>query len=140
MKSEIIRKIQLILEKQHNIVFAYVFGSLAQGKYNKLSDVDIAIYIKDNNLNFTEYLNLKRKLMDVTSREIDLVILNNAAPIVKNEVFKYGVQLFSRNEELESNFKVHSIFENQDMKKYRDLSFQRMIERTKREVNSYGEN
>ena len=39
---------------------------------------------------------------------------------------------------MESNFKVKTLFEYNDMKPYLDLSYRKMIERIKREVNTDG--
>lgn len=45
---EIIPKIKKALEKHKDIVFAYVFGSLAKGRITLLSDIDIAVYLEDS--------------------------------------------------------------------------------------------
>ncbi len=139
MKKELINKIKKYLENIDFVIFAYIFGSAANNKENKYSDVDLAFYIADGEIDTNEYLDLKRELTDIVSRDVDIVILNDASPLVKKEVFSSGIKLFSKDEELESNFIVHTYFEYEDMKKYYDMSFKAMVEEVKDEVNKYGE-
>ncbi|MDW7668788.1 MAG: nucleotidyltransferase domain-containing protein [Bacillota bacterium] len=138
MNQEMISKIKEYLKGKDYIIFAYIFGSAVNSKETKYSDVDLAVYTTKSEIETTEYLGMKRELMDMTSKEIDIVILNNASPLVKKEVFNTGVKLFSKDEEVESNFIVHTYFEYEDMKKYYDMSFKAMVEEVKDEVNKYG--
>jgi len=44
---EINTKIEDYLKKDSNIEFGYIFGSFADGTFNERSDIDIALYLKD---------------------------------------------------------------------------------------------
>lgn len=68
-----------VLTKEENVLFAYLFGGLARGDATPLSDVDIAVYLK-NIQNLANYkLSLFSKLADaLDTSELDLVILNIA--------------------------------------------------------------
>lgn len=81
-----IQRLRDFFASRDEFLFVWLFGSMATGKYNRYSDVDIAVYVKDEKLvrNIDWYLDLKVKLMDITKREVDLVILNIAKPIVKH--------------------------------------------------------
>jgi len=46
------------LNKQTHVKFAYLFGSVAEGKEGKLSDVDIAVFL-DESLSKPERFNLQ---------------------------------------------------------------------------------
>jgi len=134
---------RLLFKKLHDklisvekIVFAYIFGSFV--KSEKYNDIDIAIYLSDGEIGTLDYLNFKRELMDIVSVEVDIVILNNANPLIKQQVFKHGVQIFSKDRDLESKFIVHSLFEYEDMKKYYNLSYSSMINQIRKEVGSNG--
>jgi len=72
--------------------------------------------------------------MKKTEKEIDLVLLNSADPLIKFMIIQEGVLLFSRLKEQESAFKVKVLFEYDDIKKYLDLSYNTMIDRLKKEV------
>jgi hypothetical protein len=60
-----------------NLVFAYLFGGMVKDRPSPLSDVDIAVYVKD--IKKLDYLEMFGKIADILGTdEIDLVILNNA--------------------------------------------------------------
>ena len=120
-----------------NIVFAYIFGSYVRKQLRSDSDIDIAIYL-DKKMDLDTYLDLKMKLTDACKREVDLIILNEATPLLKHQIYLYNRLLFTRDKSMESKFKVKTLFEYNDMKPYLDLSYRKMIERIKREVNTDG--
>lgn len=138
MDNVLLDKLTKLLKGNKKIIIAYIFGSFVKENETKDSDIDLAIYISEGELDTLEYLNLKRKLMDASSRQIDIVILNNANPLIKQEIFRDGEKLFSKDYKLESNLIVHSLFEYEDMKKYYDLSYESMIIRIRKEVEMDG--
>lgn len=72
---------QDILLADDNVVFAFLFGSRAAGGAKPLSDVDIAVYVRDNGAAAEYKLDLFDRLSKVLgTSEIDLVVLN-AAPV-----------------------------------------------------------
>lgn len=69
-----------VLERDKNVVFAYLFGGLAKGRVMPLSDVDVAVYLNSME-NLPQYkLELFDMLTDALgTSEVDLVVLNKAA-------------------------------------------------------------
>jgi predicted nucleotidyltransferase len=64
-------------KKDPNILFAYLFGGLAREKFNPWSDVDLALYLKDEKK--LDYLATLGEIAEVLgTEEIDLIILNTA--------------------------------------------------------------
>lgn len=122
-----------ILTQYEKIAFAYIFGSCAKGELKNTSDIDFAIYLYGH-LDADKYLDLKMKLTEAGKREVDLVILNTASPLLKFEIYKNHKLIFTRDRLLESNYKIRVLFEFNDMKKYLDLSYKKLIERLKKEV------
>jgi predicted nucleotidyltransferase len=60
-----------------NILFAYLFGGLARGRFSPLSDVDLALFLKKEKK--TDYLETFGDITEILGTgEIDLVILNKA--------------------------------------------------------------
>ena len=60
-----------------NVIFAYLFGGLLKDRQSPLSDVDIAVYIK--NIKNPDYLDLFDKTTNVLGTdEVDLVVLNTS--------------------------------------------------------------
>lgn len=74
------QKIDLLIDlfmEDSNIIFAYLFGGLIRDKGKPLSDVDLAVYVK--NVKRLNYLSLFGKISQILcTDEIDLVVLNSA--------------------------------------------------------------
>ncbi len=65
------------LSDDPNIVFAYLFGGLLKVRQHPLSDIDIAVYIKD--MKKWSYIDLFGKITDILGTdEVDLVVLNTS--------------------------------------------------------------
>ena len=81
----------LILEKDKRVKFAYLFGSRARGQAGPLSDTDVAVYL-DRRIKHGDYrLKLMEKLAKIIkSDNLDLVVLNQAPPLLRHEIIKYG--------------------------------------------------
>ena len=60
-----------------NVIFAYLFGGLLKDRQSPLSDVDIAVYIK--NIKNLDYFDLFDKTTNVLGTdEVDIVVLNTS--------------------------------------------------------------
>ena len=69
--------LQNFFKKDSNIVFAYLFGGLLKKRRSPLSDIDIAIYVKDTQK--LDYLELFSRISNLLNTdEVDLIILNTA--------------------------------------------------------------
>ncbi|MEW6215547.1 MAG: nucleotidyltransferase domain-containing protein [Nitrospirota bacterium] len=79
-----------------NIVFAYLFGGLLKDKPNPLSDVDVAVYVK--NTKKLNYLELFSNIANVLGTdEIDLVILNTAPLSLTRRILQNRKVLIDKN-------------------------------------------
>ena len=66
-----------LLNGEPNIIFAYLFGGFAKGRVTRLSDVDLALYLKK--AKGLDYLALFRDISKTLGTdEMDLIILNTA--------------------------------------------------------------
>jgi uncharacterized protein len=74
--------------RESNIIFAYLFGGLARDRSKPLSDVDIALYLKDSKkLNFLSlYLEISKTL---GTDEIDLIVLNTAPVSLTGRILQH---------------------------------------------------
>ena len=81
---------------------------------------------------------MKMPLTEACKREVDLIILNNATPLLRFQIYKKNKLLFTRDKARENRYKEKVLFEYNDMKRYLNLSYDRTIERLKREVGSDG--
>jgi len=104
--------------KEHEIVLAFLFGSEARGTSHQESDIDIGILF-DKKVDSKKYLELEGKLIgffsDIYSqKEINIVNLNIASPLLKQTVVLEGKSLYARN-------KINQIFfQIQTLKEYED--------------------
>lgn len=84
---EILPEVNNFLENYPKVVFTYLFGSLTKGKVNPLSDIDIAIYLKEGADFSQEKMTILRNLIDILgTEEIDLVLLNIAPLTLKARI------------------------------------------------------
>jgi len=121
-----IDKIKEILKqyfKKHpEIEVAYIFGSVAQGKENPLSDIDIAIIINPQQINEKMYrYGYKAEVLSdliklLKTNNVDLVILNEADILLRHRVLYFGKLIYSKNEKKRIEFQVDTINKYNDFK------------------------
>lgn len=127
--TELIAKLQDFFATRREILFAYLFGSLAQGTANRYSDMDIAVYLAEPEkaADLEWYLTLKTDLMLLARREVDVVILNTAKPLVKHAVNQGKIALLSRDKLFESEYVLRVIREYNDVRRWSNLSNRRRL-------------
>ena len=104
------------------IAFAYIFGSHAKKTAGPLSDVDIAVYF-DEAVGRDEYFDLRLAVLgdlvdSLRTDDVDLVILNDAPPLLAHRIVKEGQILFSADEEHRVAFEVRAVLGYLDWKPY----------------------
>jgi uncharacterized protein len=103
------------LRGKGEILFAYIFGSLAKKTSNRLSDIDIAIYIDDKKIDNSKFrYGYQAEVMTdliglLKTRKVDLVILNSAPPLLKHRVIYFGELIYSIDEKERIRFQVDTI-------------------------------
>jgi len=97
-----VKKIKEALEKDENVIFAYLYGSYSRGKRHKFSDIDIAVFLKKYDTN--AYMELFSRVPTVLKKEVDIRILNDAPPLFKYKIIKEGNLLFVKNLEILKEF------------------------------------
>ncbi|SDL04087.1 type VII toxin-antitoxin system MntA family adenylyltransferase antitoxin [Halarsenatibacter silvermanii] len=108
-----------LLREKEEIIFAYIFGSVVSGLDNKLSDVDLAIYVDEENIKETGSFGYRSRVIveleKAVGEKIDLVILNNASVTLSYEILQKGKLLFTRSNSLRREFQENI------MRKYLDF-------------------
>ena len=105
------------LKLHPRVVFAYLFGGLAKGRLQPLSDVDIAVYLAESISLSDVKLDILGKLIDILQTdEIDLVVLNTAELPLSMNVLKNKKILVDKDP------LTRHIFESLTMRKYFDFS------------------
>lgn len=93
-------KLSRVLDRDH-VVAGMIFGSQASGKVNPLSDVDIAVWL-DPDLPREKLSALRAELSlaaveAIGTEEVDVVILNEAPPLLRHRALRDGTRLFDRD-------------------------------------------
>jgi uncharacterized protein len=100
----------------------YLFGSVVSGSTHTESDVDVAILFRDGYVpHIDKILEMQDKLTSLLSRETDVVILNNASPIIRMQVLRKGKKILERERRSFNRFFVRTIFEYDDLKRVRSV-------------------
>jgi predicted nucleotidyltransferase len=89
------------LAQRPEILEAYLFGSQARGEAMAHSDIDIAVYVDREHLPPAPWgyaADLTTDLMSALGRkDIDVVVLNGAPPLLYHRVLRDGERLLSRD-------------------------------------------
>ena len=109
-------KLSNILAPNDTVLFAYLFGSYAEGTQREESDVDIAVYLSDTSLDAR--LSLHHMLEKELDKEVDLVVLNDVKNIYLLEaILRKGILL--KEHETRAFFEVEKNHEIIDFKQFR---------------------
>jgi predicted nucleotidyltransferase len=136
MFAEITDKLTKYFEEHEEILFAVLFGSLAKGKANKMSDVDIAVMVDpkfDKSFPFGYQAELTTDLMQVLKRDdVDVVILNKIPIALKHQILRYGKFIYIRDKQARIKFQVDTINQYEDYKVLFRVHEEAMRERWKK--------
>ena len=110
-------RIARVLEKHSEILFAYLYGSVARGEAGTESDIDIGIFLRED---FKPGAFYEIELADEIERgcnlrRVEVVVLNRKPLRFLNQVLRYGRLIFSRDE------KARVAFETRVTKAYIDF-------------------
>jgi predicted nucleotidyltransferase len=102
-------KLKDIFKDYPYIAFAYLFGSQASGKIGPMSDVDIAILLKEDAPKGRELLHeedyLAYKIAKVSGvKEVDLIDLNSQGLIFMHNVLKTGKLIYDADPDFRIKF------------------------------------
>lgn len=104
-----LEKLKEIFKDYPYIASAYLFGSHASGKVNPMSDLDIAILLKDNAPKGRELIHKMDYLAygiekALQTKEVDLIELNNKGLIFQYNVLRTGKLIYDADPLFRINF------------------------------------
>lgn len=110
--SDVERAVAHCASKRREVAAAYVFGSVATGRPRRDSDVDVAILLAKP-LPASRVLSYRLELMaDLGSAlhrsDVDLVLLNDASPLLAHRVLSKGRLVFERSRSARVRFQVRT--------------------------------
>lgn len=130
--KEILNKIQEVLIKQTRPLVIILFGSYSRNTQNIDSDIDIAI--KAEKLDKKTIFSLKQELENMTSKDIDLIDLDDISDSFRYEILMNGILLYCADSYKFDMYKIDM------MREYFELNDSRrdIINRIKEGGNIYG--
>ncbi len=109
--------IKEFLQEEPGIAVVYLYGSAASGRDQVNSDIDIAIlYKRGNEPDINKQVQISDELTSKLGREVDLLILNGASPIIRMQVLKKGEKLLVPDRKEANRFFVQTFNEYCDLK------------------------
>jgi len=141
MDNRVLARVQEYVSDQPNLVAVYLFGSIASGLDHAQSDVDVAILLSespDRSAALELQLRMMADLEDICGRQVDLVVLNTASPLLCFQVFKHGRLLAERDCTARALFemRVRSLY--YDFKPYYELQVSQFTRRLRQQGLGYG--
>jgi predicted nucleotidyltransferase len=118
------------LEAQPEILAAVVFGSAAAGRLRPESDIDLALLFAENQVpEASAALELRGTLEQRAGRDVDLIVLNHASPILAFQAAKKGQLILCKDTRAYQRYLVRLISEYADFKRIRRPIEEAIIER-----------
>ncbi|MFQ5454952.1 MAG: nucleotidyltransferase domain-containing protein [Nitrospirota bacterium] len=118
-RYEITKRLKEFFSISKNVIFVFLFGSFAKGNVTPLSDIDIAAFFR-NTPDFYRINDMREELSELLNiAAVDIVVLNNASPIIKMQVLKKGNILVNKVPGIYNSFFVSTVKEYDDLKQLR---------------------
>lgn len=99
--ADLAERINDVLSARREILEAYLFGSHARGEGQAHSDIDIAVFVDEAKTEpslFGYRSELTAALMSgLGTNSVDVVVLNDAPPLLYHRVLRDGSRLLSRD-------------------------------------------
>jgi hypothetical protein len=127
-------RLRRALAELSGVRLAFLFGSRARGRARADSDFDVAVLVGEERTQERD-ADLRRILSrlgrEVSSAHLDVVLLNDAPPLLRHRVLRDGLLLFERRPGERARFGRRTIREYQDGSVRRDEFTRRRIARLK---------
>lgn len=100
-RRHLVERLKAALLERPEILEAYLFGSRARADENAQSDVDVAVYL-DKYFVSSSPFGYRAEISSQLARslridDVDVVVLNDAPPLLYHRVLRDGVRLFARD-------------------------------------------
>ncbi|MBW2106624.1 MAG: nucleotidyltransferase domain-containing protein [Deltaproteobacteria bacterium] len=124
--NELKEQIVSVCKGQKEIIAVWLFGSRAREDSQSDSDIDIALLLEDNQIGSFPYLDFKVSLERALNRNVDLIILNRAGEILKQQVRKYGKIMYESNHKKKKQWEILSRKFYQDFLHLHDIYMRKL--------------
>lgn len=125
---DVIEAVRRVLDARADVQLAYVFGSLARGEARPSSDLDLGVVFR--------FVPAPRELDRLTTdlevaagRRVDLVVLNEAPPLLTHEAIRGGRLIVCRDEDERVRFQTRATTRYLDTRYLRQVQHRYLRER-----------
>jgi predicted nucleotidyltransferase len=116
--SKPVKSLKKFFNENSEIILAFVYGSYASKRISRSSDVDIGILFET--IPPMEAIDdITEALSSILTREVDLVILNQASPILKMQILRNGILLYASKRTYFHQFYTDTVNQYDDLKRIR---------------------
>ncbi len=121
-KNDMVNILTNHLEAIDNVIFGYMFGSYAKNRQTNLSDIDIALYLKDTSLD--NKLQINYEISKLLKKDVDLVILNEIRNIyLLEDIINYSIVIKDNDQIFDFEvIKQHEILDYKAFRRYIDAA------------------
>jgi predicted nucleotidyltransferase len=119
------------IAQQEGLDLVVLFGSAAKGRLRPESDVDVAVRFTQGRPGFETEARVAGELHQALQppRELDLVVLNGASPLLLANVAAEGIVLYAATSEVWPRFWLYARRRFEDTAKYRQRRWEALKER-----------
>ncbi|MGM0438514.1 MAG: type VII toxin-antitoxin system MntA family adenylyltransferase antitoxin [Bacillota bacterium] len=120
--EEKIKKRLLKVFDNYELTLLIIFGSYNSDNFNEDSDIDLAVKVNDPE----QIRKNKKEILDKISsifnhRDIDLILLNYAEPLIKYKIACEGSLIYEKKKDLFQKFQIRAMSEHNDARKFYEL-------------------
>ena len=117
--SDIIQNYLASTWRGPSVVFAYLFGSTVTGQgWKTVKDVDVAVWFRPD-YKLEEGERLREELAKHLGTPVDIVVLNEAPPLLRYEILRNGRLIFCSDEDERIEREVRMLLEYYDLEPMR---------------------
>ncbi len=106
-----------IFKNMPSVRLVFVFGSTVRKTKKTPRDIDIAVLL-DEGLSAEQMFEMREELTyrleKILRKQVDVVILNRAGPVLRHQVAKHGKLLFEREPQLSCAYKFFTLRDYED--------------------------
>ncbi|MBI4975486.1 nucleotidyltransferase domain-containing protein [Candidatus Peregrinibacteria bacterium] len=102
--------------QKYGLEMVILFGSVAKNRANKNSDVDMVV-LSHSKLVLKKELELRHELQNLFQKEVDLVFLQDAGPLLLGQIAKDGRLIFGTKKKFD-DFRIYAMKSYLDFEPY----------------------
>lgn len=110
--SEILDKTRQYFEQKDEVIMAFLFGSYVSGKYCSESDIDIAIFIKNEDNEIER--DIQNNIEWLLRKNVEIVNLSRARATLAWNILRKGIPLVIKDRKLYIDFLLEVSNEAED--------------------------